>query len=102
MITGLSGLSQIQSITRGFSSEATTQGASLGGSSFAQMLEKTVGSTIDTLHNAESSAVRALQGDGDIRTVVDQVMSAEQAMQAATAIRDKIVTAYLEVSRMAI
>jgi flagellar hook-basal body complex protein FliE len=29
-------------------------------------------------------------------------MSAEQTLQAAIAIRDKIVTAYLEVSRMAI
>ena len=29
-------------------------------------------------------------------------MSAEQALQAAVAIRDKIVTAYLEISRMAI
>ena len=34
--------------------------------------------------------------------VVDAVMSAEQALQAAVAIRDKIVTAYMEVSRMAI
>ena len=29
-------------------------------------------------------------------------MSAEQALQAAVAIRDKIVSAYLEISRMAI
>jgi flagellar hook-basal body complex protein FliE len=37
-----------------------------------------------------------------MRSVVDAVMSAEQSLQAAVAIRDKIVTAYLEISRMAI
>ena len=47
--------------------------------------------------------MKALQG-GDVSTreVVDSVMSAERSLQAAIAIRDKIVTAYLEVSRMAI
>ena len=37
-----------------------------------------------------------------MREVVDAVMSAEQTLQAAVAIRDKIVSAYLEISRMAI
>ena len=47
--------------------------------------------------------MKALQG-GDVTTreVVDSVMSAERSLQTAIAIRDKIVTAYLEVSRMAI
>jgi flagellar hook-basal body complex protein FliE len=34
--------------------------------------------------------------------VVDAVMNAQQTLQAAVAIRDKIVSAYLEVSRMSI
>jgi flagellar hook-basal body complex protein FliE len=55
------------------------------------------------LERAESASMLALKG-GDIqaRDVVDAVMSAEQTLQAAIAIRDKIVTAYLEISRMAI
>ena len=52
--------------------------------------------------NAEQVSVKALQGDADAREVVDAVMSAEQSLQAAVAIRDKIVSAYLEISRMAI
>ena len=36
------------------------------------------------------------------REVVDALMSAEQSLQTAIAIRDKLVTAYLEVSRMQI
>ena len=47
-------------------------------------------------------SIEALQGKADTREVVDAVMSAEQSLQTAVAIRDKIVTAYLEVSRMAI
>ena len=47
-------------------------------------------------------SVQGLQGQADTREVVDAVMSAEQALQAAVAIRDKIVSAYMEISRMAI
>ena len=72
------------------------------GSSFAAMLTRAAGDAIGTLHQAEQVSVQALQGEADIRQVVDAVMSAEQSLQAAVAIRDKIVTAYLEVSRMAI
>ena len=59
-------------------------------------------STVGTLEQAEQVSVKALQGEADTREVVDAVMSAEQALQAAVAIRDKIVSAYLEISRMAI
>jgi flagellar hook-basal body complex protein FliE len=54
------------------------------------------------LRQAEQLSLAGLQGKADTREVVDAVMSAEQALQAAVAIRDKIVTAYLEVSRMGI
>jgi flagellar hook-basal body complex protein FliE len=46
--------------------------------------------------------MKALRGEADTREVVDAVMSAEQSLQAAIAIRDRIINAYLEVSRMAI
>lgn len=72
------------------------------GPSFAEMVASTIGQTIGSMKGAEQLSVDALQGKADLRTVVDAVMSAEQSFQAAVAIRDKIVTAYLEVSRMAI
>jgi flagellar hook-basal body complex protein FliE len=46
--------------------------------------------------------MQALRGDVDTRQVADAVMSAQQALQSAVAIRDKIVSAYLDVSRMSI
>jgi flagellar hook-basal body complex protein FliE len=70
--------------------------------SFVSLLGDAAGRVADNLQHAEQLSVKALQGDGDMRSVVDAVMSAQQSLQAAVAIRDKIVTAYLEISRMAI
>ena len=72
------------------------------GQSFANMLGDAAGRVADNLQQAEQLSVGALQGNGDMRAVVDAVMTAEQSLQAAVAIRDKIVSAYLEVSRMQI
>jgi flagellar hook-basal body complex protein FliE len=99
------------SIIDGLSKAAESTGASQGaastpagiGTSFASALADAATSTVGKLQHAEQLSIQALQG-GDIQTrdVVDAVMNAEQSLQAAVAIRDKIVSAYLEVSRMAI
>ena len=73
-----------------------------GAASFADMVAAAAGQTIGAMRGAEQLSVEALQGRAEVREVVDAVMSAEQSFQAAVAIRDKIVTAYLEISRMAI
>lgn len=72
------------------------------GPSFIDALQNAAQTTVGDLRNAEQLSLRALSGDADIRDVTDAVMSAEQNLQAAIAIRDKIVTAFLEVSRMQI
>jgi flagellar hook-basal body complex protein FliE len=72
-------------------------------SDFAAAVSEAANRTIHTLAQAETVSMTALQGGGvEAREVVDAVMSAEQSLQAAISIRDKIVTAYLEISRMAI
>lgn len=83
----------------GASAAATGVG---GVDSFAAVLSDLATRTVDTLHNAEQMSVKGIQGEADTREVVDAVMSAEQVLQAAVAIRDKIVSAYMEISRMAI
>lgn len=72
------------------------------GTSFAEALSQAATKTVNTLQNAEQVSMQALKGDADTRQVVDAVMSAQQALQTAVAIRDKVVSAYLEVSRMGI
>lgn len=71
-------------------------------STFAEALNQAATKTVNTLQNAEQVSLQALKGDVDTRQVVDAVMGAQQALQTTIAIRDKIVTAYLEVSRMGI
>jgi flagellar hook-basal body complex protein FliE len=86
--------------TQGTSGAAPAAGGV--GASFGALLAEAAGRTVETLQLAEQVSTQALRGEADTRAVVDAVMSAEQSLQAAIAIRDKIVTAYLEVSRMAI
>lgn len=79
-------------------SSATSQ----AGASFASLISGAASNTVGALQGAEQLAVKAMSGDVQTRDVVDAVMSAEQSLQAAIAIRDKIITAYIEISRMAI
>jgi len=74
---------------------------SLGGT-FADLLGQAASKTVNTLQNAEQMSIQALKGDADTRQVADAVMSAQQALQTTIAIRDKVVSAYLEISRMSI
>lgn len=84
------------------SGAATSQAGSNLGTSFAEAVSQAATKTVNTLQNAEQVSMQALKGDADTRQVVDAVMSAQQALQTAVAIRDKVVSAYLEVSRMGI
>jgi flagellar hook-basal body complex protein FliE len=80
---------------------APMAGGEIGGT-FAEALSQAASKTVNTLQNAEQVSIQALKGDTDTRQVVDAVMSAQQALQTTIAIRDKVVSAYLEISRMGI
>jgi flagellar hook-basal body complex protein FliE len=54
------------------------------------------------LDTAEAVSTQSLNGGFDPRAVADAVMSAERTLQTAVVIRDKLVAAYLDISRMAI
>ena len=69
---------------------------------FSAQLEKLGKGAVASLHSAENQSITALSGQGSTRDVVEAVMSAEQTLQIAVGVRDKIVAAYLELSRMAI
>lgn len=55
-----------------------------------------------SLQASETASVAGLEGQLSIDRVVHAVMSAEQQLQTAVVLRDKIVAAYLEISRMPI
>ena len=109
MIQGLAAVEKSASAVGGLDGFAKIAGPGISPAtvnpemSFGAALTAASESAVGKLHNAESMSLKALQGaDLETREVVDAVMSAEQTLQAAVAIRDKIVSAYLEVSRMAI
>ncbi|ANT53357.1 flagellar hook-basal body complex protein FliE [Mesorhizobium amorphae] len=111
MISGIGniGALQLKPVTEGaegaaglFQGIMSPQATENVGTSFAEALSHAASKTVNTLQNAEQVSIKALSGDADTRQVVDAVMSAQQALQTAVAIRDKVVSAYLEVSRMGI
>jgi flagellar hook-basal body complex protein FliE len=70
--------------------------------SFDQALAQVVGSAVDTLRTGEAVAIQGVEGAVSPMKVVDSVMAAQRSLQTVLAIRDKAVSAYQEVARMAI
>jgi flagellar hook-basal body complex protein FliE len=69
---------------------------------FTSMLGKMFVQTSEALNKAEASSIGAIQGKVPLQQAVEAVMAADQSLQTAIAVRDKITNAYLELSRMAI
>ncbi|MEJ2124299.1 MAG: flagellar hook-basal body complex protein FliE [Alphaproteobacteria bacterium] len=69
---------------------------------FSDMLTQMIGDTANTLREAEKTSIAGIQGKATVQEVVEAVMAADQSLQAAVAVRDKVTAAYLELSRMTI
>ncbi len=54
----------------------------------------------DDLRAVEAASIAGIQGKISTQQVVEAVMSAEQSLQTAVAIRDKVVEAYQDILRM--
>jgi flagellar hook-basal body complex protein FliE len=72
------------------------------GPSFEQALAQVVGSAIDTLQTGEAVAIQGVEGAVAPMKVVESVMAAQRSLQTVLAIRDKAVSAYQDIARMAI
>jgi flagellar hook-basal body complex protein FliE len=69
---------------------------------FGTMLMQMTSEAANVVRHAEATSVAGIQGKASVQQVVEAVMTAEQTLQGAIAIRDKVVAAYLEISRMQI
>ncbi len=69
---------------------------------FGAVLGRMITDTADVLRTAEATSIMGVEGTGVRAGGRRFVLAAEQTLQAAIAIRDKVVAAYLELSRMAI
>jgi flagellar hook-basal body complex protein FliE len=85
------------------SSSASSPSAAAGadsGLSFASVMGNMATETINSLKGAESMSFAGIKGTASTREVVDAMLQAQQTLQTAIAIRDKVVSAFLEVTKM--
>lgn len=57
---------------------------------------------VGSVQNAEAMSIKGIKGEASAYDVASAVVEAEQSLKMAVAVRDKIVSAYLEISRMQI
>jgi len=70
--------------------------------SFSETLAHVSQDAIQRLKDGEAASLAGVDGQASVQHVVEAVMAAEQSLQTAIAIRDKVVSAYQEISRMTI
>jgi len=73
-----------------------------GDTSFAGMVEKGLNEFVTTQQQAEKLSSDAALGKADINEVILAVQNADMVLNTVVAIRDKVVTAYQDILRMAI
>jgi flagellar hook-basal body complex protein FliE len=76
--------------------------APAGNAEFGKVLADVAADAVTALKTSEASAIAGINGEQSLQQVVSAVMTAEQALQTAISVRDKLISAYQEISRMAI
>ncbi|MFA5119698.1 flagellar hook-basal body complex protein FliE [Zavarzinia sp.] len=92
--------------TRGGETDAVAGGdAAQGGAqgeSFGAVLGRTLEDAVQTSARADQTSLAAATGKANVTDVVTALTNAEVTLQAVVAVRDKVVSAYQEIMRMAI
>ena len=104
MIDPISLSSLVQNLSSVASKAATTaeDASKIAGPSFVDVLKNTASDMFGELKNAETMSYKGVEGKASTREVVDAVMNADRSLQTAIAIRDKVVSAYLDITKMPI
>lgn len=111
MIDQISSLTKVSSdgITSGVSQTRYVSGPApaaaidgVGEASFSDTLARVSTDVVDKIKEGEAAAISGISGKASAQQVVEAVMAAEASLQTAIAIRDKVVSAYQEISRMTI
>lgn len=69
---------------------------------FSKLVKDAAVATVDTLKAGEAATLQGAAGKADLGQVVTAVSNAEVTLQAAVAVRDKVIQAYLDIIRMPI
>ena len=73
-----------------------------GAGGFETMVQQAAQSTVGALKAGEQATLDAVSGKADLSQVVTAVSNAEVTLQAAVAVRDRVIQAYLDIIRMPI
>jgi flagellar hook-basal body complex protein FliE len=96
-VSSLLGNSQASAVAAPATSAAT---ASSG--DFSAMMARLANDTVGKLNTSETMSIAGMTGKATTQSVVEAVMAAQESLQTAVAVRDKAVSAFQEVTRMAI
>jgi flagellar hook-basal body complex protein FliE len=99
-VTALSSVGPLGGVRPGVA--APSVAASTTGPSFTEMLGQIISAGVNTIQGGESAAIQGMTGATAPFKVVEAVMEAQRTLQEGLALRDKVVSAYQEISRMTI
>jgi flagellar hook-basal body complex protein FliE len=96
-VTGAAAYAAIQSgLTKGVDPPTASD------DSFSAVLQGAMSGLTDLGRKADAKSTQALSGGGNLTDVVMAVSKAEMALQTTVAVRDKVISAYQEIMRMAV
>ena len=85
------------------SSAATSAASSAaGGVDFGSVMSQVSSDAVKKMKAAEATAISGIEGQSSTQDVVQSVMSAQESLQTALAVRDKAVSAFQEITKMSI
>jgi flagellar hook-basal body complex protein FliE len=102
LITSAIGDSKVLQAIQGAPAQPNAADKLSASEGFEKILNGLGANAFETLRTGEATAIAAIEGKATTQQAVMATMEAEKSLQAALAIRDKIVNAFLEISRMQI
>jgi flagellar hook-basal body complex protein FliE len=96
-VTGAAAYAAIQN-----ASSTDSDAPATGSDSFGAVLQGAMTGLTNLGQNADTKSTQALSGTGSLTDVVMAVSKAEMALQASVAVRDKMISAYQDIMRMAV
>ncbi|MDR3424485.1 MAG: flagellar hook-basal body complex protein FliE [Alphaproteobacteria bacterium] len=102
MVLNVSDIMSVYKKTGGIIDDAGASASPAGGQSFGSMVKGFLGDGIASLHEGEKAATSAVSGKADLASVVTAMDNAEVVLNEITAIRDKVLAAYKDITSTAI
>ena len=90
------------SLARMMDSGAAGKGPEAGGPSFSSVLKDAVGSVIDAGRKSDAQTVAMASGKANVMDVVTAVAETDVAVSTLVSVRDKVISAYEDIMKMAI